>query len=530
MPTLAPFINPVVNYGTDAHDYTAEAQSLQRRRSVSDAMLKRSLDPISVPVAKSANELSSVISPFAALAKLGETYMANKSGERVDTAEGSLAARYKAAENKEIADFTSGDTNDLKHLLKYSQSQFAPTRAAALEMLKEHQKGVIRPKDILTTPKASLASRSAGAQVGDVSKLEADPEYHVVPEGGTAISTVPGDPSKQTTILDKGKQYEKEADGVTPKLYEIKDGDRTISAQREIGTGKLEVIDKGNKISISNALDAGQKGINAGAEAIWKQGAETIGDLAKQARAARNMGDSMKRMRALDDKGIYSGAGAGFKTFATNMADSVGSMIGVPISKEMRDNLSNSQTFNSVGIEAWQQLVGQMGGNRGITEQEAAKIRLIVPQLKNSVDARKQMYDILENAATRSNEKFKKANTAYTTALKKNDPAEWNEYFQTMFDPEADTPTVPQMKPKGLAAPSGAAPAGGGNPGQDQTQNIKSLERELADPTKDATQKQILNEELANAKKLQEEFLGGGSSPSPAAPAGGSKYEKYRRK
>lgn len=523
MPTLSPFINPIVNYGTDSQDFTAEAQNLQRRRSVSDALLKKSFEPIAVPVAKDNSQLSSVVSPFAALAKLGETYLANKSGENVDTAEGALASRYKAAENKAIGDFTNGDTGDVKHLLRNAQSQFPTVRAAALEMLKGQQKGVVRPNDLLKAPDATVASRAAAAGGGGVAALEQKPEFHNVPEGSTSLSTVPGDPSKTTTLLNKEKQYEKNEDGTT-KIIDMKDENgHVVKMQREMGTGKLEAIDKSNKINIHNALDAGQKGVNAGAEAIWKEASKSVAELADRARSSRNMGDSIKRMRVLDDKGIYSGAGAGFKTFATNMADSIGSMLGIPITDKMREALSNSQTFNSVGIEAWQQLVGQMGGNRGVTAQEAEKIRSIVPQLRHSADARKQMYDILENSATRSNEKFKKANQAYMTSLKSQDPSIWQGYLETAFDPEADTPTQPQGKPKGLAAPA----AGGGGPGQDQTQNIKSLQRELADPTKNETQKQILNEELANAKKLQDEFLQGGSAP--AAPAGQSKYEKYRR-
>src|SRR5436190_7291533 len=166
MPSVS-FINPAVNYGAEGQDFQAEAQALQRKRAVSDALLKHSMETgINVPVAHSANELSSVISPFAAIGKVGETYLANRAVNNQEGKEVDLAQRYKAAENAAVQDFLAGDANDEKHLMKGMASQFAPVKSAAMEVYKEKMKGKLTPKDLLTAPNRSGESRVAAGMGG----------------------------------------------------------------------------------------------------------------------------------------------------------------------------------------------------------------------------------------------------------------------------------------------------------------------------------------------------------------------------
>lgn len=368
MPTLSPFINPAVNYGTDAQDYTAEAQSLQRKRSVSDALLKRSFDPISVPVAKDNNQLSSVISPFAAVAKLGETYLANKAGENVDSAETGLASRYKAAENKAISDFTQGDTNDTKHLLKYAQSQFPTVRAAALEMLKEQQKGVIRPKDAFNAHEATVPSRVAAATTGDLTKLEQKPESHTVAEGGTLVSTTPGDPSKTSTMLDKGKQYATNPDG-SPLIIQRKDENGHIADfQLELGTKQLVPIDKSNKTNVRvDTHVAGQKARTQ----LEEEASKALSSSYDRAQSAvQSISTSHVIRKSLEDDASLSGTAAGPRARLLRIADSLG-IGGKTTEEKLAATSARMQALAQAELDA----SGQMKGQGQITENERLLLR-----------------------------------------------------------------------------------------------------------------------------------------------------------
>lgn len=369
MPVLAPFINPVVNYGTDAHDYTAEAQNLQRRRSVSDAMLKRSLDPILVPIAKDNNQLSSTISPFAALAKLGETYMANKAGENVDTAEGSLAARYKAAENKEIADFTSGDTSDLKHLLKYSQSQFPTTRAAALEMLKEQQKGMVRPKDALSVQGASVPSRAVAATTGDLSKLEAAPQEHVVGADSTLVESVPGKPASAAVVRDNQPQFAMDPKTNEPITVRHDDGNgHTAEFQVDMKNNRLVPIDKSNRTNIR--VDTHVAGSQA-RKSLEEEDSKALSASTAGAKSAiQNVGTVHRIKEVLDSGSTTTGTGAGFRQTLNRIGDTLG-VTGKDTAEKLAKTTQLMQGMAQTELEASYQMKNQ----GQITEAERALLK-----------------------------------------------------------------------------------------------------------------------------------------------------------
>ena len=366
MPTISPFINPAVNYGPDAQDYTAEAQALQRRRAITDAVLKQALGrELTAPVATSSNQLSSRVTPFQAFAKIGEVYAANKAGQRQEGQELDLAARYKAAEAKATADFLAGDANDTKHLMAGMTSQFPAVKAAATEVYKETMKGKITPKDLLTAPDTSAPSRVAAIQSGDVSKLAPKPVQQIVPEGGTALEHVPGQPAGTATVLDKGKQYELNPDGTT-KLFEMKDENgHIVKLQREVGTGKLEPVDKSNKINVSATAE--NKAQN---ELAVLAGKKLDASSTTAAGAVQSISTAHKIKDALQDPNIIVGSGAKGRQLFSRLMDTLG-----VTGKDTEEKLANTQKLIQAQAQAELDASYQMKGQGQITEAERALLK-----------------------------------------------------------------------------------------------------------------------------------------------------------
>lgn len=178
--------------------------------------------------------------------------------------------------------------------------------------------------------------------------------------------------------------------------------------------GKEYKLDNASKVTVAvgGPVIKGQK---AGMETWAKTAGERVGKLGDQAQNAVNLVGTLQQLSKLSDSGVFSGPTSGAATWLGGLLQSAG----MPADTS---KVANSQSYNSTAKEAVQQLIGQYGGNRGITAEEAAQLQVVIPQLDHSPEARRQLTAILTNVANRRVQDYRTASHNYGKALKAEDP------------------------------------------------------------------------------------------------------------
>ena len=166
------------------------------------------------------------------------------------------------------------------------------------------------------------------------------------------------------------------------------------------------------KVSVGGPVIKGQ---NAGMETWAKVTGERVGKLGEQAQNAVNLVGTLQQLSKLSDSGVYSGPTSGAATWLGGLLQSAG--MPADVSK-----IANSQAYTATAKEAVQQFIGQYGGNRGVTAEEAAQLQVVIPQLDYSPEARRQLTAILTNVANRRVQDYSTASRKYGKALKAEDP------------------------------------------------------------------------------------------------------------
>lgn len=206
--------------------------------------------------------------------------------------------------------------------------------------------------------------------------------------------------------------------------------------------GKLRKLDNAPKVSVSmNPVINGSK---AGMEEWAKLAGKQVNDMATQANAAVELRGKLAQLGQLSDSGVFNGPTSGAATWLGGLLQAAGMPSDVL-------KVGNSQAYNSVAQEAVQKLIGQYGGNRGITASEAEQIRQVVPQLSSSPQARKVLTQILDTAAQRSIANYKIASQRYSQALRAENP-ELFDMTDVMVPSTQGQATVPGL-PSGQPAP-----------------------------------------------------------------------------
>lgn len=178
-------------------------------------------------------------------------------------------------------------------------------------------------------------------------------------------------------------------------------------------TGQLQKLDNATKISVNaSPTIVGQR---AGLGEFYKNAANQIQTLGQTAQKAQEMQQSLAQLQELDKGGVYSNATSGPITFISNLAQAVG----IPTDPS---KLGNTEAYNAVVNQVWQNLVSQMGGNRGVTESEAAQIKQMLPLAAQSPQARQELFAILNKDAQASIERYQTANKAYGDSVTAEDP------------------------------------------------------------------------------------------------------------
>lgn len=236
---------------------------------------------------------------------------------------------------------------------------------------------------------------------------------------------LPGDPAGVFRMKGADGQYD-------AMQIEFKQG-------RPTGYKKL---DNAPRVNVSPTVNvAGPKA----AMAEWgKLAAKQVNDLGDLAQASALDLAALGRMRTLEQGGIFSNVTANPAKFLNSLAQVAGVKIDA-------DKLARSEAFEGEAIKLWQQAVSKMGGNRGVTKEEALEIKNLVPQAVHSPAARQRMYQILESTARRNIENYSVAQDAFAESVRLDDPQAFTRKTKGLYVPsipsaEPDEPIVPRVK------------------------------------------------------------------------------------
>jgi hypothetical protein len=321
--------------------------------------------------------------------------------------------------------------NPREAVVRAMASQFPELQAIGKAEFGGLKKDQMTAKDMAgLAEKFTPQSITAYAQSGNPSVLRLLPKQHVV-----ANSIVNADQYGEQKPTEQG--YFGETFGPDERVNgEV--------IQRDTRSGKAHQVAVRPPSSTVNVIPPAQK---VGLEELAKKYAANVAKMGETAQESRKFVGMIDQLGKLTDAGTYSGPLSDAAVWVNRLASSAG--IPVDASK-----LSNSESYASVASEAAQRLIGQFGGNRGLTATEAEQIKQIVPQLQSSPQARYQMSQILRGVAERNMSDYKAAHSNYISFVQTQDP---NKIDPTLYGSQmpTETPTPAQPgKPSGKATVS----------------------------------------------------------------------------
>jgi hypothetical protein len=341
-----------------------------------------------------------------------------------------LGAKTTAGTNQGITDVQKQYQGDLSNALAGLQGQSEPQQLTAMQTSK--------------FPLIRGMAVPLQRHIWEADSKREDQRFQAQ-KAAAEIAAGAGDPSGGMNILQNGLGA---AGGYKPPLpkppsFSQDPGGNTYGLTYDAkGTPHITYAPKPTQISLSsNPVIQGQK---AGMEAWAKEAVKTVGELGTQARNAQTLLGSLQQLDQLNAAPLNGGPLASAQTWMQGFAKSAGVKV---------DNakLTDSQYFNSVASDVAQRVIGQYGGNRGVTKDEAAIIQQTVPQLQQSPEARSLLSRTLSSIANRQIQQFKVANDQLSIALKTEDPSKF-EFGGTLL------PNVPGVEPQTPASAPGQQP------------------------------------------------------------------------
>lgn len=306
----------------------------------------------------------------------------------------------------------------------------------AEEELKNYNSRQVSPDKL--APRASL--QSIQQNPGDFTKWGAKDNPIVV--DGQVFNAREGNPLQHMG----GQQYAEPFRGPDGELY-----------QNKMFGGKIEALNKAPKVNVGGTTIAGQK---AGSEAFFKHAAEQVHGLGQQAYAAQQSLESLSNLQRMEQEGIFSNVTTGPAEWLTNFGQALG--VNVDASK-----LGNTTAFNAEINKLWTQAVSQAGGARGLTKEETAEIKKMLPLAASSPEARAIITRNMAAASQRQIAQYNQANEAFARAVQADDPTVWSSAMKGVYlAPNVNVPEPAATAPK-------AAPIGGGQTWNPQTKRFE---------------------------------------------------------
>ncbi len=167
---------------------------------------------------------------------------------------------------------------------------------------------------------------------------------------------------------------------------------------------------------------------------LGKQNAKAFMDITSTGKQLRSEENKINRLMSLNDK-AYEGAGAGAKVLFGQIAKTVGVDV---------EGLPESEAFRAVSNELVLDKSQQMSG--ALSEGDMAFLRDTVPNLNNTKEGRKQVFDYSKSLIKRQKEYIKQANE-FRRKNKYFDQGEFDAQFQQYADsnPLFESPDVSTM-------------------------------------------------------------------------------------
>jgi len=421
------------------YDYDVEAENLRRRQALLDAMQSQSMQSLQP---SQVGGMGAAPHWTQAAAKLLQAYGAQKGQEQLQTDRQTAAEKYrtgmqegfenyfKTAEGQTVPgpnpDGSAGVAipgNQRKAIFDALASGHPVMREFAMQQMKDMGKDKLTAKDLLP-----YAEPSSIPQIAQAGMAGFQPKRNIQ-SLGEQFWDVSGNAPKAIG----GVQYGTPAT-INGDLY-----------QQQTGSGKLTKLDNAPKVTTNVSMSPVIKGQVAGQEAFWKQASKQIEELGGRAQTASDNKQTLAEMKNLDSQGVFSNVTSGPATFLSNLGEAVG----VKVDKA---KLGNTETFNALTTDLWQGLVAKYGGNRGVTKEEAAEIKNMLPLATSSPQARQQLYRILENVSNRQIQQFQNANKTYSEAVYADDPRMFKLDLEGVYNPQPQAPS-PVIPSKASAAP-----------------------------------------------------------------------------
>lgn len=431
-------------------DYEQEQESLLRKRKIAEALMAGGLAPLQMPSTPGAK-----LSPFEGIAQVLQAYMGAKQGKDLDAQEAGMRKQMQTDLQTQLPQFSEGMG------ARAGQEQQLPPDVQGPPAVWDEQTAQRTRREAVTNALAS--NHPMMKQLGTKFADTLVPERPKKLEPHQALAHMDADSVTRTLqngVIPpdaKGKRNTKEVGGVvydtdTGTIIQLKNGYKPEDIRMIKGadgqmepykinpsTGEPVKLDNAPKISASATAQGGtviERGQKAGWEAAYKSASEHVEKLRTRSDASRAMMQSISELKNLDANGIFTNAPSSLQKFSVNLLQG----LGVTPSAEQLRKLGNTETFDAVITDLWQNQVSKYGGNRGVTQQEAEEIKKMLPLAASSPQARQKIYAIMETAATRSIKQYHEAEKSRFDSLETQDIKKLRSVFENLGDPPPNTP------------------------------------------------------------------------------------------
>lgn len=404
-------------------DVTAQQQALARRQKVADMLTGLAFQ--SSPT-QMVGQVAVAQSPLEAIAKTFAGGLAGYKQKGIDDSMSQIAGDYQNRQREAIADALSRPSEQ--------------ERATALLM---------RPDLPELYAQGSKMQKSLSERKTKLSEEAIKGQSNV----GKQMSAMAGDAAAGAgnTLMDKGEQYDMGKFTIDPATGKPMEALRGVARQytapngtifnANTQTGYLDAADKAPKMGVN----VSQVGPKAGMQEYFKGEAEALNKervALQESKAAMGTLDAMEK---LDNAGMFNGFGAN----QIGATVKLGQQLGLNFDP---NKLANMEGYRAAQTELWQKLISKMGGNRGVTKEEAEEIKQILPQVSDSPQGRARIVQIIRGAHQRSAQQHLQLSKMFGQAIKSEDPSAYIEArAQFAADPNVGATAVPQAQ-----APAGA--------------------------------------------------------------------------
>lgn len=345
-------------------DLATQAQALQRRQALAQALMQRSLGGVQMP---QQGRLASPVSPLAGLAPLAEAYFGAKTAKGADKDQAVIGGLYKNRENLAIQD--------------YLKNRKANPEGAAMEAF---------TGDFPKLGELGKLDLSALAKQGEPYSLgEGDTRF----EGGKPVThgkdryrASEEIPENWNSLLPAG--VKRDPSGLPGAILMPNNAGKEDRYVATFKDGKLTgyKIDNTPQINVTATANApGVKGDTKYAEERMGARAKSMAELDKSAEGAYKSNLAMDRFLFASKKGMAGGAQPLLSTvqnFLTTFGFSPGELKSI---RQMEQALGAVQT----------NMIAEFGA-RGLTDNDMKVLRLALPKVETDRESREAVANIVK--------------------------------------------------------------------------------------------------------------------------------------